>query len=248
MSKKHRGLGGFIGASRLSVGSSGIFSITERLTFSPREDGLSSSSSARSAAFLKETYPAYGNGNYWININGTPTLVYCDMTSDGGGWMLYSSFGANNPLSPTASPAIAGNQIVLGSLSTNGYTTATQSGSTFYYIDGQGNNTGYVIDEPDNGSWFAFFDSSGPKGYLYMNHFKLITPVASQIRIRWGDPTNLNQQSSATLFVNGGATTQINNNVQTNVLSYTPNNTVGANSIYIEETSGIAGVSWIYVR
>jgi hypothetical protein len=28
------------------------------------------------------------DGLYWINVSGTPKQIYCDMNTDGGGWML----------------------------------------------------------------------------------------------------------------------------------------------------------------
>lgn len=50
--------------------------------------GLSSGDAATSAAQLLSDYPNASSGFYYININSTPTLVYCDMENDGGGWML----------------------------------------------------------------------------------------------------------------------------------------------------------------
>jgi len=50
--------------------------------------GLSSSQAATSAAQILADYPNSSSGFYYININSTPTLVYCDMQNDGGGWML----------------------------------------------------------------------------------------------------------------------------------------------------------------
>jgi len=32
---------------------------------------------------------------YWIEINGTPTQIYCDMVTDGGGWMSFASAPAS---------------------------------------------------------------------------------------------------------------------------------------------------------
>lgn len=53
-------------------------------------DGLTSSTAAPNALYLKGQYPAYTDGVYWINCGGTPTQTYCLMDSkwDGGGWML----------------------------------------------------------------------------------------------------------------------------------------------------------------
>ena len=52
-------------------------------------DGSSAVSAAPSAKYIKENYPASTDGFYWIQRPGySAKEVYCDMTLDGGGWML----------------------------------------------------------------------------------------------------------------------------------------------------------------
>ena len=52
-------------------------------------NGLTPASAANSAIQLKSDYPSLsGTGLYWIKINTVPTLCMCEMSINGGGWIL----------------------------------------------------------------------------------------------------------------------------------------------------------------
>jgi len=60
-------------------------------------DGSSYASAAESAASIKALTNTTTDGVYWINLPVVgPTQVYCDMNTDGGGWMLLGYAGSTS--------------------------------------------------------------------------------------------------------------------------------------------------------
>ena len=62
-------------------------------------DGSTQEKAAESAVAIKQLDPSASDGVYWIKPNGWPSVaqqVYCDMTTDGGGWMMIGYAGTIN--------------------------------------------------------------------------------------------------------------------------------------------------------
>ena len=61
--------------------------------------GRSSATPATSALAILADDPIAASGPYWITVGGVATELYCDMTTNGGGFMLvgkYNNSGGNN--------------------------------------------------------------------------------------------------------------------------------------------------------
>jgi hypothetical protein len=66
-----------------------------------RYDGTSSSRAAPSALYILQNGFSTGDGLYYISSGGTTQQMYCDMSRDGGGWMMVSSNNARDGTIPS---------------------------------------------------------------------------------------------------------------------------------------------------
>ena len=115
------------------------FNVTDTLA----TDGSSASRAAPSAQYIKTNFPSSPDGAYWIKptgYTGDAFRVYCDMTLEGGGWMLVFRMDTNDFGSASRTPRASGSFLV-GNWA--GWLYSTQAA-----VDGAfaGNSTNYALD------------------------------------------------------------------------------------------------------
>ena len=75
----------------------------------PAQTGGTKGDAARSCRAIKEALPSKASGMYWVDPDGGSTdnafFGYCDMVTDGGGWLLVSTQKPDGGLSTTATSA-----------------------------------------------------------------------------------------------------------------------------------------------
>ena len=80
-------------------GTTAGFGFGKKRGSSPKTLGRSSATPATSALAILADDPTATSGPYWITVGGVATELYCDMTTDGGGFMLvgkYNGSGGDN--------------------------------------------------------------------------------------------------------------------------------------------------------
>ncbi|NUN16159.1 MAG: hypothetical protein HUU55_21235 [Myxococcales bacterium] len=82
-------------------GASGTIYVKECLPPAQPGDGTGPQTAATTCFAIQQQGAAHGSGTYYLNVTGQPASnavpVYCDMSSDGGGWTLVSkAAGTNN--------------------------------------------------------------------------------------------------------------------------------------------------------
>ena len=156
----------------------------------PILDGSSIERAAISARAIKELTGTTTNGWYWIKPTGwtTPRYVYCDMNSNGGGWMLmawqstqmpnywavgdaeynsYDNGGATTISQDVTTSSSGGNQ---GNRFINNIVTNNRNACVFAYNTSNSSNV-YYFNADSNAEYLPFFlrathpkNSSGQNG------------------------------------------------------------------------------------
>ena len=116
----------------------------------PGLDGSSSSRAAASAEAIKSLTGTTTNGTYWINIGGTPTEIYCDMVTDGGGWMSFAAMTGSGSMwsGSTGSTSWATTSYSLGTYDKAGGTASN------YWRNISGQTKTSVLFKTGNGTYW----------------------------------------------------------------------------------------------
>lgn len=132
-------------------------------------DGSSYYNSASSAQAIKDLTGTTTNGTYWIDVAGTPTQIYCDMNTNGGGWMSFAS----HPASSTWFGGDTGLAQAWATLGSYSYGTYASNGSIGnYWRDWSQQEVSQLLFKTGNGTYWIVINISdvyqAPNNYSYV--------------------------------------------------------------------------------
>ena len=226
-------------------GGSGVLIVKYKRNLSSSSmDGLSAATAAPSAQYLLSN-GVTTSGNYYITINGTAKLVYCDMTTSGGGWMLYTSFSSDNSLDVSGYPAINGNRVLISQLSTYGYVLDY----TDSYADGVVSvNFSPTATYVRKSEFLAHYYGSNPNGLFTMSSWYGPTSVTEMLVKHGGGATPATYNGDTGDIITNNVTRISYDTTSTTRTDVVPFNPSGASPLFRQLERGIAGISWIFVR
>ena len=150
-------------------------------------NGLTANTAAVSARAIKIQFPNSSSGKYWIKntaVNsGNPFQVYCDMETDGGGWMLivqnsgvnggtkmnYTNYSLLNQLTPPTA---------------NSRANATSSYSILAWADALKNPNKqfeYMMDANERKSWGGIWIAND-KNYMFNQTVNTATNITLKVK------------------------------------------------------------------
>ncbi len=188
-------------------------------------DGSTAALAADSAAAIKAAVPSAGNGIYWILVNGAAKQVYCDMTNDGGGWMLWQTFGSSSAFQ--SGYAILPNGSSNTQMATNGWTTNT----TAWGVNASSVGVGLACSNQGHGSINAVGAT--------------LNIVPTLLRTQYG---NTHVVSSVEIFTNGVSRGSASPG-QTITATSVPINFSGTTPVFrIKEYNAIMAFYWAMIK
>ena len=258
--------GGMTGRSLVESGNvptTGVLSLPELLQASygvaAAPDGLTAATAATSAEQILLDYPSSGDGIYYIQDGSSTKQVYCDMTNNGGGWMLYTSFATNSTYDATNYPAWNVNRLGAADMRSAspqyGWSDNSQNGR-----DGTNNywgaaSTYFQYTDPTDGPVYLFWDhqTSGNRG-ITMTSWNGPSTI-TELRVGWGKgsaytSTNL----SNILLVNNqhsANSPQDSASFNHEVVSFDPTGATPLLGAYEDGNQyllGISGISSVWMR
>ena len=173
---------------------------------------------------IKTWNPDATDGVYEISPQGIPFDVYCDMTTDGGGWMLLDNFVSSN--AGDYDPYGA----AIGGSSISGATDLSDAGYDVYLTNYD--HSSYTITD----GYLQMFYSGAPIGYID----KELPKYADEVYVKWGNWYG----GTSTLRIGGSVvqTLSANANASTYQGSYSPGDHINFSE------SGIFWAGEVWVR